>query len=779
MSFEILSTETVITNKDIKMPDNPAMDFSFKCDPFQIFAFNAIERGNHILVTAPTSSGKTVCAEYAIAYHMKRGNRIIYTSPIKSLSNEKYKDFKESKPDLSIGLLTGDNKINPDANLLIVTAEILRNALYTPDKILLENQSKTLLEDVKCVIMDEVHFINDPDRGKIWEETLILLDESIQLILLSATINKAQEFGKWLASIKQKTVSLIPTNNRIIPLNHYFYLDDELINILDNKDVFYEQNYFECRKTYDKIKKENKNKIDFTVINKLIKFLQKKNLLQAIFFSFSRKKCEDFTKQIQGSLLDVEDQREVLRVFDYHMRPYIKTYERTPQYNTVRSLLEKGVCYHHSGLIPIFKEVVEIIFKLGLIKVLFATETFAVGVNMPTRTIVFTELIKTTNMCKRFLNTAEYKQMSGRAGRRGKDTNGTVILLPLYDFPDLLDLKNVMVKTMPHIDSKFKIDYEYCLKTLKSKKTDIFDKSLLNKEHNNNLQQYQEDLMKQEELLTNHNFNKYLDKLDDCNKLDKLTNNNSDLGFNIKLSQKDKKQLQVLKANISSDVLSLYKDYKDLQSNIYNTQNNILYTTSYLEDMTKIFYDILLEHNYITNNQELTIKGICASNINECNGMLLTEIIFSNMLDKLTTHEIIALMSIFLNPPRTGDDYNYNSYNLRKEYKQIQEIVNKFKSQEEKISIFLDYWNIDDSYIDIVIMWVQNKSMQDIMTFLYQEMGEYEGTFVRNMLKLNNIITNLTNVAQIINNISLVDKLKTASELILKDIVNVNSLYLS
>ena len=293
-------------------------------------------------------------------------------------------------------------------------------------------------------------------------------------------------------------------------------------------------------------------------------------------------------------------------------------------------------------MIPIFKEVVEIIFKLGLIKVLFATETFAVGVNMPTRTIVFTELIKTTNMCKRFLNTAEYKQMSGRAGRRGKDTNGTVILLPLYDFPDLLDLKNVMVKTMPHIDSKFKIDYEYCLKTLKSKKTDIFDKSLLNKEHNNNLQQYQEDLIKQEELLTNHNFNKYLDKLDDCNKLDKLTNNNSDLGFNIKLSQKDKKQLQVLKANISSDILSLYKDYKDLQSNIYNIQNNILYTTSYLEDMTKIFYDILLEHNYITNNQELTIKGICASNINECNGMLLTEIIFSNMLDKLTTHEKIG-----------------------------------------------------------------------------------------------------------------------------------------
>jgi len=779
MNFELLTEEN---SKDIKMPANPAITFDFKCDPFQILAFNAIENNNHILVTAPTSSGKTLCAEYAIAYHKKYNHRIIYTSPIKSLSNEKYKDFKESKPDLSIGLLTGDNKINPDADLLIVTAEILRNALYQPDKIYIENQTKTLLQDVKCVIMDEVHFINDFDRGKIWEETIILLDDSIQLILLSATINKSHEFANWIGSIKKSKVSLIPANKRIIPLEHYFYLDNSLHKILDNQDIFDEKTYFESKKIYDKIKKEIKYKIDYQEINKLIKFLDNKNLLQAIFFSFSRKKCEEFASQIQGSLIDVEDQREVLRVFDYHMRPYIKIYETTPQYNSIRNLLQKGVCYHHSGLIPIFKEIIEIIFKLGLVKVLFATETFAVGVNMPTRTIVFTELVKTTNTGKRFLNTAEYKQMSGRAGRRGKDIKGTVIILPIYDFSDLLDLKNVMVKTMPHIDSKFTIDYEYCLKTLNNNLTfNIYNKSLLQTEYYNTLNNYKNDLIKHNNILDTHEFNNYLDKIEDCIKLDKLLNNNI-FNVNIKLSQRDKKQVQQLKNNVSQNILDLYLNYKKKQEEIINLNNNIKNIENFIITTTNIYYNILLEHKYVifSDKYELTAKGICASMINECNGIIVTELIFNGLLDNLNTNEIISIMSIFLNPPRTNEDNTYKSYNLNKEFNEIKKYIDKFTKEEEINNIITttEYWNIDNSYIDIVMMWLNNTSKNDILIFLYDNMGEYEGSFVRNMLKLNNIINNVINIALLINNLSLNNKLKNASSLILKDIVNVNSLYL-
>jgi len=787
----------ILTDPNVTMPNEPAMTFNFKCDPFQVHAFNAIENNHHILVTAPTASGKTVCAEYAIAYHINKKHRIIYTSPIKSLSNEKYKEFKENKPEISVGLLTGDNKINPDADVLIVTAEILRNALYQPDKIYVENSTKPILQDVKCVIMDEVHFINDYDRGKIWEETIILLNDDIKLVLLSATINRASEFAQWISSVKKSKVSLIPTNRRIVPLEHYFYVDNELHKILDNQDNFYEDKYFETRKIYDKIKKENKYKIDYQEIPRLIKFLREKDLLQSIFFSFSRRKCEEYANQIQTYLIDTEDQREVIRVFDYYMRPYIKIYEHMPQYLTIKKLLERGVCFHHSGLIPIFKEIIEIIFRLGLIKVLFATETFAVGVNMPTRTIVFTELSKTTNRGKRFLNTAEYKQMSGRAGRRGKDTKGTVIILPLYEYPELLDIKNVMVKTMPHIDSKFKIDYSYCLKTVNNINIDnkidtykLFDMSLRNKTHINTINQTLEEIKDLENKINNHEFNKHKelqkDLENDCKKLQKLTgkdkNNDLSLNFTIKLTPQMKKELSSLKSKVGS-ILDIYQDYEQAKTNLNNKIADIDYYNNFIVIQTDKIFKLLINNNFISllDNYKLTAKGICASMINECNGILLTDIIFSGMLDNLNSKEIISLMSIFLTAPRTEQDYNYVSYNLNKEYKAIKTIVDNYLQQEKDLDINIEdeeYWTITNNYIDICYDWVNDKPIRIILEQLY-EMEEYEGGFVRNMLKLYNILTNLKNVAEVINKIELVIKLEDVSKMIMKDIVNINSLYLS
>ena len=774
----------ILTDINVVMPDNPALEFNFNCDPFQINAFNAIERGNHILVTAPTSSGKTLCAEYAIAHHIRQKNRIIYTSPIKSLSNEKYKDFKENKPNISIGLLTGDNKINPDADCLIVTAEILRNALYKPTETNIINQNKPLLEDVKCVIMDEVHFINDKDRGKIWEETIILLDDNIQLIMLSATINKSEEFATWISNIKKSKVSLIPSTNRIVPLEHYFYVDDELHKILDNKDNFFEDTYFSTKKIYDKIKKEEGNRIDYTQINKLIKYLNKHNLLQAIFFSFSRKKCEDFSHQLQDYLLDAEEQREVIREFDYYLRPYIKIYENMPQYITIKKLLVRGVCFHHSGLIPIFKEVIEILFKKSLIKVLFATETFAVGVNMPTRTIIFTELMKTTNENRRFLNTAEYKQMSGRAGRRGLDKKGTVIILPLYEYPNLLDLKNVMVKTMPHIDSKFKVDYDFCLKTLLSKKVEtfeLFNKSLRNNEHNKFILSINKEISDLQQEIKINKFNEYSNFELNCSKLYNLEfNKNSIDGIIIKVNQKTKKEISQLRNLIKPEIYECYKNYVGLNNKLKELVDNEKYYVNFINETTERLYKILIENKLVNYNTiyELTPKGICTAMISECNGIIISELIFSGLLDNLTTKEIIALMSIFLTAPKVYDEI-YISRNLKEVYSKIQEIVKYYEEQNRYNNIYIDeeYWQITNTYIDLVMDWINDKPKEVILQELY-EMEEYEGSFVRNMLKLYNILTNLKNVAQVINKIDLVQKLENIDSLILKDIVNINSLYL-
>jgi superfamily II RNA helicase len=246
----------ILNSKDVKMPDNPAVTFPFECDTFQLHSFNSINEGKHILVSAPTSSGKTCCAEYAIHHMIRNNKRIIYTSPIKSLSNEKYKEFRD-KNICSVGLLTGDNKINPDADLIIATAEILRNALFKNKENTENNDNKennnenNILDNVGCVIMDEVHFINDMDRGKIWEETLILLDDSIQLVLLSATIDRVSEFAKWIQSIKKNTVSLITIDDPIV-----FLYDSSVPNQDSNLvTTFYYRNgsiYIVKLKTFEK-----------------------------------------------------------------------------------------------------------------------------------------------------------------------------------------------------------------------------------------------------------------------------------------------------------------------------------------------------------------------------------------------------------------------------------------------------------------------------------------------------------------------------------------------
>ncbi len=808
----------ILTSTNVTMPENPAVIFPFDCDSFQLHAFNSINEGKHILVSAPTSSGKTCCAEYAIHHILRSNKRIIYTSPIKSLSNEKYKEFRD-KNICSVGLLTGDNKINPDADLIIATAEILRNALFknkdnNTNTNTNENENENdnnILDNVGCVIMDEVHFINDMDRGKVWEETLILLDDSIQLVLLSATIDRVTEFAKWIQSIKKNTVSLITTNRRIIPLEHNIFINSdkdnigELYSVLDNSDTFDEKIYYECKKKYEKIKKEEKDNNKFVTdaqqINKLIKYLIKNDLLQTIFFSFSRNKCEDYASSVSQTLITPEEQAEAMNIFDYNIAPYRKTYESLPQFITMKQLIQKGVAFHHSGLIPILKEIIEIIFKKGLIKILFATETFAVGVNMPTRTVVFTNLSKNTNRGRRFLNTAEYKQMSGRAGRRGMDIKGTVILMTIYEFPDLLDLKSVMIKSMPHITSKFTIDYAYCLKTLNSINTNpesLFKSSLLADEINKDIVYEQEKLL---DLQTNYNtkyniFNSKYDNttINNCKLLyDK--ENTKNLGFNvlISLTPKQKKEIEKLKKSITQETYNEYINIKDLEKNVKIYINNLDNKTNYINIMTEQLYDILMNNGFMifskSIQQNLSIKGIIAAMVNDCNNILLAEIIAQNIFDNLNTKEIISLISIFANLSIVDDDENsiYKSDNLNKEYEHIKNIVEHFNKQEKEHKIYVDteYWNITNRYIDITMDWVNIE--YDSPTFMQErahvlvkltEMGEYEGNFVKNMLKIYNIICNIKVICNILKQYDLLQKLEDADKLILKDIVNVNSLYL-
>jgi len=768
---------------------NISQDTEFKFDKFQLFSFESIDNNNNVLVSAPTSSGKTMVAEYAIIANCNpnpnsnsnsnsdKSDKIIYTSPIKSLSNEKYKEFKD-KNLCDVGLLTGDNKINVDSQLVIMTAEILRNSLY-----------KSEIQNIKCVIMDEVHFINDPDRGKIWEETIIMLPQSVQLIMLSATINNVENFAQWISSIRKKKLSLVKSNKRIVPLSYYIYVD-ELFKISDSTDMFDDKVFFEARTKYDKLQRErrlhHKSDLDPSYFNKVVKFLIKHDLLQSIFFSFSRNNCEKYANSIQ-SILTTEESANAVNMFDHLLKHNKKEYEILPQFIQIRNLIEKGVCFHHSGIIPILKEVIEIIFRNGFIKVLFATETFAVGVNMPTRTVVFTELTKPDNLSKRFLNTAEFKQMSGRAGRRGKDIHGNVILLPYYGYPELSDLKSVMLQSMPSITSKFQIDYYYVLKTL-SINSEIYNKSLLNTEQNKSIISEMKILndYKSELENLNINFNIIENDLELIKREYELENKQNEyLKISITLPKNLQKELKTLKTKNNRNSYNEYYKIKDIENLIKTTEIKIQNISSYCDYMKEQIIKILLENNYIIKlsqnsqlNYNLDIHGLAVININECNGILLIEMIKNNIFDNLeTTCDIICILSIFAS--YSGENSNrFNKY-YGHIYKQIESIKEKYILDQQKYGVMIneEFWETTDGYIDITYEWANGADMSIIIGYL-NEMGEYEGNFVKNMLKIYNICINFKKMCELLNKNDIVIKMEDLDKRMLRDIVNVNSLYL-
>ena len=477
----------VLSGKCNESIPDPVKTYPFELDHFQKHSHLCISKKENVLVTAHTGSGKTVVADYAIAQCLRDNRRVIYTSPIKTLSNQKYKEFSEVYP--SVGIMTGDIKMNIDAQCVIMTTEILRNLLYKDEKHI-EDEFKDFIKDVDCVIFDEVHYINDISRGEVWETCLILMPKRIYMVMLSATIDRAEEFASWIANTKGKVVNLISNERRVIPLKHHVYSKGEMKMVMDENNKFGSVEYDDVRKS---IVPHGSHSRDSTnpskVLNPFIEFLKERNLTPALFFVFSRKKCQRYAEMIQTSMLTQEDISLVNRTYDKYIHPFKEKYSDSCQFEDMRKLLHKGVAIHHSGMLPILKEVIEILFGMGLIKLLFATETFAVGVNMPTKTVIFTDLSKFDGYKNdmRILYPEEYKQMAGRAGRRGMDLLGIVIYLPLGSPPlSRGEAYSMMTGKVASISSKFQIGYQFVLRVMQSEDLDMsgfVDLTLYNKEN--------------------------------------------------------------------------------------------------------------------------------------------------------------------------------------------------------------------------------------------------------------------------------------------------------
>lgn len=511
-----------ITNFRELVPE-PAREYPFELDTFQKEAVYHLENGDSVFVAAHTSAGKTVVAEYAIALATKHMTKAIYTSPIKALSNQKFRDFQLTFDD--VGILTGDVQIRPEASCLIMTTEILRSMLY---------RGADLIRDVEFVIFDEVHYVNDLERGVVWEEVIIMLPEHVTLILLSATVPNTYEFASWVGRTKKKDIYVISTPKRPIPLEHYLWANKDMYKIVTAEKKFLEGGWKEANDVLsgkDKVKappvtdnqtgrgggrggagRGNQNQRgrggaqqgqrggaqrgggppaqrgrgniartgrgggrttaaqDRNIWVHLINHLRKKDLLPACIFVFSKKRCEENADALSNLDYCTAAEKSAIHMTIEKSLARLSPEDRNlPQITRLRELLSRGIAVHHGGMLPIVKEVVEILFARTLVKILFATETFAMGLNLPTRTVVFSGFRKHDGRQFRDLLPGEYTQMAGRAGRRGLDTVGTVIICaPGSDeAPPVIRLRQMMLGEPTKLRSQFRLTYNMMLNLLR------------------------------------------------------------------------------------------------------------------------------------------------------------------------------------------------------------------------------------------------------------------------------------------------------------------------
>uniref|UniRef100_A0A914ZFP7 Uncharacterized protein n=1 Tax=Panagrolaimus superbus TaxID=310955 RepID=A0A914ZFP7_9BILA len=468
-----------------KMKNNLARTYPFELDPFQQQAIVAMENGHSVFVAAHTSAGKTVLAEYAIALSRKHRSRVVYTSPIKALSNQKFRDFRNQFED--VGLVTGDIQLNSDASCLIMTTEILKSMLYN---------GRVSPDELEWVIFDEVHYINDTERGHVWEEVLIMLPQQVNIVMLSATVPNCLEFADWVGRIKNRKIYVVQTLYRPVPLAHHLY---------SGKDKKSQNNLFEIMgrdgefnmNAYNKAKAaqiaqwsqkkggpiQNTNKtffskaVDRCHYQTLIAFLKEKSLLPAVSFIFSRNRCNQYAEMLYQIDLTTNDEKAAVRkLFTKYLDSFKGSDRNLPQVLQMQQLCYRGFAIHHSGILPILKELVEILFQLGYVKFLFATETFAMGVNMPARTVVFDSIDKFDGTTRRPLNCTEYIQMAGRAGRRGIDDTGVVIIMSKGSEPhDHSTLLSMLRGKAISLESKFRITYNMLLNIIRAEQLNIED----------------------------------------------------------------------------------------------------------------------------------------------------------------------------------------------------------------------------------------------------------------------------------------------------------------
>ena len=851
--------------------------FKYPLHIFQKWAIEGIVEGQHVLVTAPTGSGKSLPAEFCLDFFVKQGKKVIYCSPIKALSNQKFDDFSKKYEHISVGIITGDIKTNPDADVLIMTTEILLNKLYqlksgkteillNKDKsggTLIKNPSTSFDMDIEnelgCVIFDEIHMIGDPSRGHVWENSILMLPKNVQIVGLSATLDNPERFAQWLETRSEvldnleKTVYLTKKLVRAVPLTHYGFITatgvgkvfkdkatqeeikrniDKPFIIQDASGVFNDTNYSMMSKMLKQFDDNGIRVKRQQVLNKVAEHLVEKEMLPAICYVFSRKQLEVCAHEVTTNLLEFDSKVSytIDKECEQIMRklPNFKEYLNLPEYLNLISLLRKGIAIHHSGMTPIFKEMVEILFAKGCIKMLFATESVAIGLNLPVKTCIFTDIYKHDGTSMRILQGHEYNQSSGRAGRLGLDTVGHVIHLNnLFRDTNVVAYKTMMNGKPQTLKSKFKISYNLLLNLIDIGETDyncFAKRSMMQGDIEGQARGLNSEIdkCKQEVDRLNLSIDTMRTPRDIVEKYQDLQQN-KDKYANKKRKEMEK-EIQKIKDNnkyVEQDIKTIQKfcekveeltrlksQYEGLSNSIKNDVENVLYwlrEEEFLVTLTKktkvseVSVPMLLSEVSLlsvvsettvvseTSVEEecLTLKGKIASCLREVHCLIFADLLQSKRLQQFDVLDLIALFSCFTNVsvPDNLMEYTLNSEDSAIK-KFIKEVANMYEDKkeleiQEHIDTGIDY-NIHYDLIDYVVEWANCSNEAECRLLLDRIGTEKEiflGEFVKALLKINNIASEMERVAELMGDVEFLHKLKQIPELTLKFVATNQSLY--
>ena len=765
--------------------------FAYPLSDFQKYSIESIVEGQHALICVPTGSGKTLPGEFAIMYFTGLGKRVIYTSPIKALSNQKYYDFSKQYQNISVGLITGDIKLNPDADVVIMTAEILQNLLFM----------KHDFSNIGAIIHDEIHYINDSERGHVWESILMTLPANIQNVMLSATLDHPEKFAEWIENLNPtsgKQVYLTTLKERVVPLIHQTFItcnqsliklikDKELekqiremidkpLTIQTSKGVFDEKHYYKMKKVLDLF---NQKKLYIKrpfVLNKVCQYMVENNLLPAVCFILSRKQIEIAAREITTVLLEDDSKipytirRECEQILRNKL-PNFEEYIQLPEYISMVALLEKGIATHHSGTLPILKEIVELLFCKGYIKLLFATETFSCGLNMPIKTTIFTDVNKFDGIEVRMLYGHEYNQMAGRAGRRGIDPIGTVIHLNnLFKNINLTDYRLIMQGKPQRLLSKFKISYNLILTQIEGTITNniqnFIEKSMLQIDIDSQISCMQRELLEKEKQLSNIQINNIKTPINIVNRYILCL-------VEVKISVNKKRR------EYEKEIQSIQDEYRMIDNDVkivnsYNEKNNevekikvsIEEIISCLSSKLTKIMDKLIEDGILIDRYKLSGIGKISSQLREVPCLVIGKLIGNNRFSDYSAKQLTCIFSCL---SVIGKENKVDSTTILEKYDEkidinnirsvISSIINEIKFmynlyEEFEVNNYLDTgdkYYINDSYIEYISEWYDAKTGEECMNIVKRiehDKGVFLGEFVKGIIKINNISNEIEKIAE-------------------------------